>query len=202
MNYELYLFYLFSGFTIISSIMLISLQNAVYSVLFLVIVFCNVISILILLNAEFLAFLLLIVYIGAIAVLFLFVVMMLNIKFVTTKLDIWFTILLSFTIICTFVFQIFVTISINFEVLDNTLQTTYFWVNWIFKNDNLNNIEIIGNVLYTKYSFIFLMSGFILLIAMVGVIVLTMHQKSNVKKQLISKQLVRDLKGNTKLISI
>jgi NADH-quinone oxidoreductase subunit J len=68
--------------------MVISLSNAVHSVLFLIIVFCNITGILILLGAEFLAFLLLIVYVGAIAVLFLFVVMMLNIKFTTSKLNI------------------------------------------------------------------------------------------------------------------
>lgn len=68
--------------------MVISLANAVHSILFLITVFCNIIGILILLGAEFLAFLLLIVYVGAIAVLFLFVIMMLNIKVKPNKLSI------------------------------------------------------------------------------------------------------------------
>ena len=68
--------------------MVISLANAVHSILFLITVFCNIIGILILLGAEFLAFLLLIVYVGAIAVLFLFVIMMLNIKAKPNKLSI------------------------------------------------------------------------------------------------------------------
>jgi NADH-quinone oxidoreductase subunit J len=60
--------------------MVVSLVNAVHSVLFLILVFCNVAALLLLSGAEFLSFMLLIVYVGAIAVLFLFVVMMLNIK--------------------------------------------------------------------------------------------------------------------------
>jgi hypothetical protein len=48
----------------------------------------------------------------------------------------------------------------------------------------------------------FLMSGLILLIAMIGVIVLTMHQRANIKKQLISNQLIRDSAGGTKFVRI
>jgi hypothetical protein len=36
------------------------------------------------------------------------------------------------------------------------------------------------------------MSGFILLIAMIGTIVLTMHQRSDVRKQIIAIQLSRN----------
>ena len=60
--------------------MVIRAKNPVYSVLFLILVFCNVSGILLLLNLDFFAMVFLVVYVGAIAVLFLFVVMMLNIK--------------------------------------------------------------------------------------------------------------------------
>lgn len=56
--------------------------------------------------------------------------------------------------------------------------------------------------MYTKYSFIFLASGFILLIAMVGAIVLTMHQRSDVKKQFINIQLARNPSGVIKFINL
>lgn len=69
--------------------MVIGLSSAVHSVLFLILVFCNMAGLLLMLGAEFLSFLLLIVYVGAIAVLFLFVVMMLNIKANFVKLSIY-----------------------------------------------------------------------------------------------------------------
>lgn len=182
--------------------MVISLTNAVHSVLFLIIVFCNVAGLLLLSGAEFLAFLLLIVYVGAIAVLFLFVVMMLNIKTSSYKANVWSIIPISVLIFASFIFQIVSNLNLNFDVI-NSLQGTYiFWDNWFLENNYLTNIEVVGSVLYTRYSFIFLTSGFILLIAMIGAIVLTMHQKSNVKKQFISVQLGRDPKGVVKFVNL
>jgi NADH-ubiquinone/plastoquinone oxidoreductase chain 6 len=57
----------------VSSIIVVSLVNAVHSVLFLLLVFC-IVALLLLSGAEFLSFMILVVYVGAIAVLFLFVV--------------------------------------------------------------------------------------------------------------------------------
>lgn len=192
MNYELYLFYLLSSFALVSAAMVICLSNAVHSVLFLITVFCNITGILILLGAEFLAFLLLIVYVGAIAVLFLFVVMMLNIKIVPNKLNIWPLFILGLLLFFTFLNQFLISININFEQGNNVSHLTYLWINWLDKNVTQTNTETIGIVLYTNYSFIFLMSGFLLLIAMIGTIVLTMHQRSDTKKQIITVQLSRN----------
>jgi NADH-quinone oxidoreductase subunit J len=84
MTFEFFLFHIFLIFSIVSALMVISLSNAIHSVLFLILTFCNVTLLLLLLGAEFFSFLLLIVYVGAIAVLFLFVIMMLNIKINTS----------------------------------------------------------------------------------------------------------------------
>ena len=43
----------------------------------------------------------------------------------------------------------------------------------------LTNTEIIGQVLYNNYYFAFLIGGFILLVALVGSIVLTIHFKDS-----------------------
>jgi NADH-quinone oxidoreductase subunit J len=202
MNYELYLFYLFSSFALISAIMVISLANAVHSILFLITVFCNVIGILILLGAEFLAFLLLIVYVGAIAVLFLFVIMMLNIKTKSNKSNIWPLLILALLLSSIFIWQFLISISVNFEHGNDTIKLTYSWISWFNKSSILTNTEIIGNVLYTNYSFVFLVSGFILLISMIGTIVLTMHQKADKKGQVIAVQLLRNPSGVVKFVQL
>ena len=67
---------------------------------------------------------------------------------------------------------------------------------------SLTNVEVIGKFLYTKYSLLFIFCGFILLVAMIGAIVLTMHQRSSVKKQEISIQLLRDFKRAIKFIDL
>ena len=50
------------------------------------------------------------------------------------------------------------------------------------------NTKLIGSVLYTKYFFLFQLSGLILLVAMIGSITLTLRQRGKSKKQIISSQ--------------
>lgn len=199
MNIDILLFYLFSIFALLSSIMVISLSNAVHSVLFLILVFCNTSGLLLLLGVEFLAFLLLIVYVGAIAVLFLFVVMMLNIKVHSLNMN-WLSIF-PITLLLLFVFyhQFIEFINSNFIYFETTY-TEIYWINWIIENNNYSNIETIGKVLYTNYFFLFLICGLILLVAMIGAIVLTMHQNKKVKKQKIDIQLNRKPSRSIKFI--
>jgi len=87
---ETFLFFFFSFFVLFSAFMVIRSKNPVYSVLFLILVFCNTAGLLLLLNLDFFALVFLIVYVGAIAVLFLFVVMMLNIKLAEMQESIFF----------------------------------------------------------------------------------------------------------------
>nr|YP_010199894.1 NADH dehydrogenase subunit 6 [Gracilariopsis tenuifrons]UAD89954.1 NADH dehydrogenase subunit 6 [Gracilariopsis tenuifrons] len=197
---DLFLYLLFSSFAILASLMVISLSNAVHSVLFLILVFCNVAGLLLLLGAEFLSFMLLIVYVGAIAVLFLFVVMMLNVKKTSTNLGV-FAIgpigLITFFILINQLLGVFN----DFDTF-GLKQKDLIWISWITEYNNLTNIQAVGKVLYTKYSFLFILSGLILLVAMLGAIVLTMHQRTDVKKQKIELQLNRNFGGSIKFINL
>lgn len=109
LNIDFFLFGLFSIFGLLSAVLVITLKNAVHSVLFLVLTFFNFSCLLLLLGAEFFSFLLIIVYVGAIAVLFLFVIMMLNIKLDTT-LPRFYSLVFLVTIIFTVFFNKFLTI--------------------------------------------------------------------------------------------
>ena len=199
MNTAVLLFYMFSIFSFISAFMVVTLSNAVHSVLFLIIVFCNVASLLLILGAEFFSFMFLIVYVGAIAVLFLFVVMMLNVKISSVKIN-------TFSILPIGLITLFIISVQTFGILENhfsQIKTDYLtYIPWLSENNYSTNVEVIGSVLYTKYSLLFIFCGLILLIAMIGAIVLTMHQRSSVKKQKISKQLLRDPRGVVKFISL
>ncbi len=55
----------------------------------------------------------------------------------------------------------------------------------------VSNIEALGNILYTKYIFFFQVAGLILLVAMIGAIVLTLHHRRNVRRQDINVQIAR-----------
>lgn len=191
------LFWIFSIISLISACMVVSLSNAVYSVLFLIIVFCNTASILLLLGAEFLSFLFLIVYVGAIAVLFLFVVMMLNVKIDNVKINYTIIFLIGALISLILLIQIWTAFQLDIEsysdikilLLNNNFPTI---TSWIQENNLPSNTESIGLILYTSYSLMFIMCAFILLLAMIGSIVLTMNQRSNVRKQQVTFQLYRN----------
>ena len=71
-------FYGFAALAILSALMVITQNNPVRCVLFLVLAFFASSVLWILVEAEFLALILVLVYVGAVMTLFLFVVMMLN----------------------------------------------------------------------------------------------------------------------------
>ena len=75
-----YLFLAFSLGAIITAILVISKNNPVHSVFFLVLTFANASALLLLLGVEFIAIIFWIVYVGAIAILFIFVIKLIIIK--------------------------------------------------------------------------------------------------------------------------
>jgi len=101
------------------------------------------------------------VYIGAIMILFLFSIMILDLKNVTTERN--FLDFISFGVLL-FVISIVFYMN-NFFSLYNT--------EFEFLGSLEQNIKILGYLLFEYYSVAFLFIGFILLIAMIGAIYLT-----------------------------
>jgi len=66
------------------------------------------------------------------------------------------------------------------------------YVEWATKIENITNIQALGQLIYTYYFYYFIVSSLILLIAMIGAIVLTMHKGAFVKRQEVYEQNTRD----------
>lgn len=177
-------FYLFSAIMIGSAVIVIVARNPVHSVLFLILAFVNAAGLFLLMGAEFLAMILIVVYVGAVAVLFLFVVMMLDVDFAELKQG--FAKHLPLGIILGLVLFIELAMVIGTYVVspDATLVTPTL-------DTSLSNTEALGRVLYTDYIYYFQTAGLVLLVAMVGAIVLTLHHRPNVKRQKIANQVAR-----------
>jgi NADH-quinone oxidoreductase subunit J len=182
---QLIAFYIFASLVIASAAMVIFARNPVHSVLWLIVAFFNAAGLMVLVGAEFIAMLLVIVYVGAVAVLFLFVVMMLDIDF--AELRAGFTknlplgVLLAIVLVCELILGIgaYRAGAVKLGVPEAGVATI---------SDKTPNIEAIGNLLYTKYVFLFESAGLILLVAMVGAIVLTHRPSSGTRGQNISRQ--------------
>jgi len=122
-------FCLFSSLALLSAILVIASKNPIYSVLFLILSFCNVSALLFLLNLEFLPITFLVVYVGAIAVLFLFVLMMLNIKLTELKSESSHFLPVACLLGIVFVLELFVMIRLEF------LPLTFSFVHSPFLSD-------------------------------------------------------------------
>jgi NADH-quinone oxidoreductase subunit J len=180
-------FYVFAAVAVASGVMVISARNPVHSVLFLILAFFTAAGLFILIGAEFLAMILVIVYVGAVAVLFLFVVMMLDINFVELRQGFLQYLPVGGVIgVILMIELILLVASGNFEPEIPELagaptpdlgQTT--------------NTHALGEILYTRYVYLFQAAGMVLLIAMIGAIVLTYRRREGVRKQRISAQVGR-----------
>jgi NADH-quinone oxidoreductase subunit J len=183
-------FYLFAGLLLTSGLMVITARNPVHSVLWLILAFFNAAGLFILLGAEFLAMLLVIVYVGAVAVLFLFVVMMLDIDFKALQRGALKNLPLG--------------LAVSGVILAEVLLVASGWtagqgviVHEALAGppDGMTNTQWIGSQLYTRYFFVFSMSGLILLAAMIGAIVLTHRRRVGNKRQDIGVQVARTPAG-------
>jgi NADH-quinone oxidoreductase subunit J len=179
---HVFAFYLFACVVIASGAMTILSRNPVHSVLWLILAFFNAAGLMVLLGAEFIAMLLIIVYVGAVAVLFLFVVMMLDIDF--AELRAGFVSYLPFGVLMALVLLAEIVLGIGIwkvgplELAQRAAPTA----------SDVPNIEAIGQLLYTRYIFLFEAAGIVLLVAMIGAIVLTHRARGGVRGQNVAKQ--------------
>ncbi|QDZ10330.1 NADH-quinone oxidoreductase subunit J [Devosia ginsengisoli] len=177
MTLPLFFFYLFSAVAIVSAVMVISARNPVHAVLFLILAFFNASGLFMLAGAEFLALLLVVVYVGAVAVLFLFVVMMLDVDFASMRQG-----FLQYAPV-----GVIVGIVLLLELLllagSFVISPEVAGGSALPIDGTVDNMRAIGQVLYTRYVFLFQGAAAVLLVAMIGAIVLTLRHKSNVKRQ-------------------
>jgi NADH-quinone oxidoreductase subunit J len=182
---QVFVFYLFATLVIASGVMTIAARNPVHSVLWLILAFFNAAGLFLLIGAEFLAFLLVIVYVGAVAVLFLFVVMMLDVDFASLRAGFaryWpFGFALAGILLAEIVLAV---LAWNAGGIDTGARVAPI-------TSERSNIEALGDLLYTRYLFIFEAAGLVLLVAMVGAIVLTRRKRSGVRPQNVSDQVRR-----------
>ncbi len=181
-------FYLFALVTVVAGVLVVISRNPVHSVLWLILAFFSSAGLFVLLGAEFVAMLLVIVYVGAVAVLFLFVVMMLDVDFAEMRGSI-----MSY---------LPVGLLIGVVLL---VELGLVFSNWAFSPTaeaaraavtpdiaTTENTVALGQLIYTKYIYLFQTSGLILLVAMIGAIVLTMRHRKDVKRQNVHEQMHRD----------
>ena len=180
-------FYLFAFVTVTSAVMVISARNPVHSVLFLISAFFSSAGLFVLLGAEFLAMILIVVYVGAVAVLFMFVVMMLDINFAEMRQGFLQYLPIGGLIGLVLLVELLVVVG-GWALAP---EAAHSGAAPMPPPGTVTNTHALGELLYTRYVYLFQAAGIVLLVAMIGAIVLTHRQREGVRRQRISDQLRR-----------
>ena len=194
----------FGGLARVSAVAVITAANPVQAVLFLVLVFCQAAGLRLLLEAEFRALLLRVVYVGAIAVLFLFVVRRLNVPATPRRRGEWRRTLPRVSAVAALLLAQLAVVYGSWVPAGGLASVAVHGrapaqgaaLQWVESLDGRTNLEARGQLLYSHYFLYFLRAGFVLLVARVGAIVLTVQrspvERVRARRQRLHEQLSRD----------
>jgi NADH-quinone oxidoreductase subunit J len=196
MTLPLFFFYVFSIIAVASALMVIASRNPVHSVLFLILTFVNAAGLFLLAGAEFLALILIVVYVGAVAVLFLFVTMMLDVDFARLREGMLQYAPVGVVVGIILLLELFL-VAGSYVMAPQVAATAM-----VPMEAGIENTRALGQLIYTRYVFLFQGAGAVLLVAMIGAIVLTLRHKTGVKRQDIFKQTGRTRAEGTELVKV
>lgn len=207
------IFYIFAVLAVVSALMVISQNNPVRCVLFLVLTFFASSVLWILAEAEFLALILVLVYVGAVMTLFLFVVMMLNIDTESIKAHLMRYLPFGLILVALLTGLLMVAIPVDtfksnveshqkLKAVNSQLIDSPESDNTISTDTAISNTEALGMVLYTDYLLAFELAAVILLVAIVAAITLVHRGAIRSKRQNITKQIMTRSQDRVKLVNI
>ena len=192
---------------ILCGILVLNSKNPVVSVLFLISLFGCISIYLILLGLHFIGLSYLIVYIGAVSILFLFILMLINIRISELQSNTINSIPLAILILISLIFIIFQTLPYDIAILNNYdniwnhelymflsnknylnksldiySNELYFTTSSSWDNNlmEINHVSSIGNILYTSHNIWLIITSFILLLAMIGAIIITIKKNKEI----------------------
>ncbi len=170
MSIDLILFLVLAVVAVVAALGMLFSRNAVYSALFLILNFATVAVFYLLLGAPFIAMAQVTVYAGAIMVLFLFVIMLLGAELLTPGQSLgWqrpLASLLTLVLLAEAGYLIFARSDLVAEIAQAPA--------------GYASPAAIGEVLFSRYLLPFEITSILLLVAMVGVIVLTLGKEKKV----------------------
>jgi len=162
---EAIVFYLFAGAVITGSLAVITLRNPIASGLALIFTLFITAGLFVLLQAHFMAVIQVLVYVGAIMVLFLFVFMLVELKWekikITRPMWLWGGLTGSATLF--FLIKVCALIFLQRTPAASTLPKDF------------GTIEKIGELMFSDYIVGFELISVLLLIALLGAVFLTQH---------------------------
>lgn len=169
------LFYVFAAITLISALIMVLSPNAVNGAMCMIVSFVGTAALFVLLEAYFLAVLQILVYAGAVMVLFLFIIMLLDVdkdtsSYLKDKLSLGAAIM-GFSLLAVMIYS-------AFSGGQHLPEPALLPVAEVPTGEGVGipfttSAKSFGYSLFTKYMLPFQVTGFLLLAAMIGVIVVS-----------------------------
>ena len=198
-------FYIFAGLGVLSALMVITQNNPVRCVLFLVLTFFASSVLWILAHAEFLALILVLVYVGAVMTLFLFVVMMLDIDVESMRSHFVRYLPFGLVIVAFLSGLLLAAIPDKFTTsVETQAHQTQVLSDDIDEKQrgDLSNTERLGEVLYTDYLLAFELAAVLLLVAIISAITLAHRGIKRSNHQNIREQIMTPRDDRVRLVTL
>lgn len=179
--------------SIICAIYIIISKNPIISILYLIGLFISIACYLIIIGLNFIGLSYLLIYIGAVSILFIFILMLINIRIselVSNNINSVPLVIIVSLVLNSVLYNNFPHKNITFNILNykydyslwkNLYQEQIFNVlnvKWDNNIINVNNINSLGNIIYTNFPMLLILASVVLLLGMVGAIVITIKSQS------------------------
>lgn len=162
-----YLFWIFALVTLIFGGGVVINRNPVASALNLVVSFLGLAALFMLLDAFFIGIIQVLVYAGAVMVLFLFIIMLLDLRAEKIRRINWPAATGGIAVAVAFLAQVFHVIG-RFKPAQQTFPR--------LTESNIDDVHNVGRLLFDNYNLPFQIIGVLVLVASIGVIVLSTRQ--------------------------
>ena len=187
------LFYVIATTMCLSGLLVITLRQPVYAIMFLVKTIVCAAILWMMMSAEFLSLALIFVYVGAVMTLFLFVAMMLN---VTTVRDPFWKSAMTWL-------GVLVSAGVIYLLARAFVHAQWAHIIPIQIHYGLSNVERIGHVLYSEYVLPVELASVLLLAAMISAVALTLKgESSQGKRQKIGDQTTVIAKDRLQMVDL
>jgi NADH-quinone oxidoreductase subunit J len=162
-----FLFWIFALLTLIFGAAVVVNRNPVASALSLVVSFLGLAALFVSLNAYFIGIIQVLVYAGAVMVLFLFIIMLLDLRAEEGRRINWLTSVAGLAVALILLGQIFSVVG-HFTIAHKGFPP--------LPGSTIDDVRNIGTVLFTNYNLPFQIVGVLVLVATIGVVLLSKRE--------------------------
>ena len=196
MTLEAVLFYAFASVTVAAALGVILVRNSVHAVLLLVLTFFSAACLWLLTRAEFLAITLVLVYVGAVMVLFLFVVMMLDVKYESLRVGFVRFVPLALIVAGVMAVELITVLGARAQLARNDPGVD------MASAAGMGNTELLGMAMFEKFLLPFEIAAVILTVGIIAAVALTLRTREGTRHQSASEQVAVRKEDRVRVVKV